>query len=56
MYSGQFVFSQIMHLLPKHEFKKCVQRYQGNYNYPEPLRRVRYYDGEIQKNLPRRKW
>jgi len=31
MYAGQFVFSQIMSLLPKHEFNKCVRRYQSNY-------------------------
>lgn len=31
MYAGQLVFSQIMALLPKHEFKKCVKRYQSNY-------------------------
>jgi len=31
MFAGQFVFSQIMTLLPKHEFNKCVRRYQNNY-------------------------
>ena len=31
MYSGRIVFSQLMDFLPKHEFDKCVQRYQGNY-------------------------
>lgn len=31
MYSGRIVFAQLMDFLPKHEFKKCVQRYQGNY-------------------------
>ena len=31
MYTGQMVFSQLMDFLPKHEFDKCVRRYQGNY-------------------------
>jgi hypothetical protein len=31
MFAGQFVFSQIMTLLPRHEFNKCVRRYQNNY-------------------------
>src|SRR4030042_4318667 len=31
MYSGRIVFSQLMDFLPKHEFNKCVRRYQGNY-------------------------
>ncbi len=31
MYTGQMVFSQLMDFLPKHEFNKCVRRYQGNY-------------------------
>ena len=31
MYTGQMVFSQLMNFLPKHEFNKCVRRYQGNY-------------------------
>jgi hypothetical protein len=31
MFAGQFVFSQIMTLVPKHEFNKCVRRYQSNY-------------------------
>jgi transposase len=30
MYAGQFVFSQLMDLLPKHEFQKCVRRYHGD--------------------------
>jgi len=29
--TGRFVFSQIMDILPKYEFDKCVQRYHGNY-------------------------
>ena len=31
MYTGQMVFSQLMDFLLKHEFDKCVRRYQGNY-------------------------
>ena len=31
MHVGRIVFSQLMDLLPKHEFDKCVQRYRGNY-------------------------
>jgi len=31
MYSGRLVFSQIMDFIPRHEFRKCVRRYQGNY-------------------------
>jgi hypothetical protein len=30
MHAGQFVFAQLMEFLPKHEFHKCVRRYQGN--------------------------
>ena len=30
MNSGKIVFSQLMHILPRYEFHKCVQRYQGN--------------------------
>lgn len=29
--SGRTVFSQIMDLLPKHEFHRCVERYQGHH-------------------------
>ena len=32
MYTGKIIFSQIMDFLPMHEFRKCVSRYQGNYN------------------------
>lgn len=28
---GETVFSQLMDFLPMHEFRKCVQRYDGNY-------------------------
>jgi len=31
MYTGQIIFSQIMDFLPRYEFKKCVERYHGNY-------------------------
>lgn len=31
MYSGQIVFSQLMELLPRHEFNTCVRRYDGEY-------------------------
>ena len=31
MYQGQTVFSQLMEFLPRHTFRKCVNRYQGNY-------------------------
>jgi len=31
MYAGRIVFSQLMDLLPMHEFKKCVRRYHGDY-------------------------
>jgi hypothetical protein len=31
MHSGRIVFSQILDFMPRYEFNKCVQRYQGNY-------------------------
>jgi len=31
MFQGQYVFSQIVSLIPKYEFDKCVKRYNGNY-------------------------
>jgi len=31
MYTGRLVFAQVMDLLPIHEFRKCMQRYQGDY-------------------------
>jgi hypothetical protein len=31
MYQGQTVFSQLMEFLPRHTFRQCVSRYQGNY-------------------------
>jgi len=30
MNSGSTIFSQLMEFVPKYEFRKCVQRYQGN--------------------------
>lgn len=30
MFQGQYVFSQISELIPRHEFDKCVKRYDGN--------------------------
>ena len=29
MYSGRIVFAQLMDMLPMHEFRKCVRRYEG---------------------------
>jgi len=31
MYKAATIFSQIMDFLPKHKFRKCVDRYNGNY-------------------------
>jgi hypothetical protein len=31
MLAGQFVFSQLIEALPRHEFGKCVARYRGNH-------------------------
>jgi len=31
MHTGKIIFSQIMDFLPMYEFRKCVNRYQGNY-------------------------
>jgi len=31
MYEGQIVFSQLIEFFPQYEFRKCVERYQGNY-------------------------
>jgi Domain of unknown function (DUF4372)/Transposase DDE domain len=30
MFDGQFVFAQLMDFLPRHDFNKCVRRYQGD--------------------------
>ena len=40
MHSGQLIFSQLMEFLPRHEFAKCVARYQGN----RRVRRFRCWD------------
>jgi len=31
VYTGKIIFSQIMDYLPIHEFRRCVNRYKGNY-------------------------
>jgi len=31
MHTGQIIFFQLMDFVPRHEFNKCVYRYQGNY-------------------------
>ena len=35
MYAGKLVFSQVLEHLPLHTFRRCVQRYQGNYKVKE---------------------
>lgn len=40
MLAGQFVFSQLIDALPRHEFAKCVERYRGNHR----ARRFRCWD------------
>jgi hypothetical protein len=30
MHTGQFIFAQLMDFLPRHEFRQCVRRYDGN--------------------------
>lgn len=40
MHSGQLIFAQLMALLPRHEFAKCVTRYGGNHR----ARRFRCWD------------
>ena len=32
MYTGRILFSQVIDFLPMYEFRKCVQRYKGNYH------------------------
>ena len=32
MYIGKLIFSQVMDFIPMHTFRRCVTRYQGNYN------------------------
>ena len=31
MNSGQSIFAQLMDFIPRHEFRRCVERYHGNY-------------------------
>jgi hypothetical protein len=31
MRTGRIVFSQLLDFLPRHDFNRCVRRYQGNY-------------------------
>lgn len=31
MYDGRFIFSQLMDFLPRHQFNRFVEKYQGNY-------------------------
>ena len=33
MFAGRTVFAQLMDHLPPHEFRKCVERYRGNYKF-----------------------
>ena len=40
MHMGRLVFSQLMDFLPKYQFDKCVERYQGNYR----IRRFSCFD------------
>ena len=35
MYSGKYVFSQVLEFVSKHEFNKCVKRYKGDYHIHE---------------------
>ena len=35
MFQGKYVFSQFISLLPKYEFDKCVDKYNGNYRTKE---------------------
>jgi hypothetical protein len=35
MYSGKYVFSQIVSFIPRYEFEKCVKRYEGDYRVRE---------------------
>jgi len=40
MHAGRIVFSQILDFMPRYEFNKCVQRYQGNHR----IRKFSCYD------------
>ena len=37
MHQGKHVFAQLVDFVPRHEFNKCVERYQGN-------QRIRNFD------------
>jgi len=42
MNEGRLIFAQLMDLLPRYEFRKCVDRYQGNHRVHMPVKcRVR---------------
>ena len=32
MYTGRLVFSQLMDFMPMHQFRRCVDRYKGNFH------------------------
>jgi len=36
MYEGKLIFSQVIHHLPMHTFRRCVQRYKGNHKSSSP--------------------
>jgi len=36
MNTGRTIFSQLMDFLPTHEFRSCVERYNGNYKMALP--------------------
>lgn len=40
MHNGRTIFSQLMDFLPRHEFNKCVKKYEGNYR----IRRFSCFD------------
>jgi len=43
MYTGKLIFSQVMEHLPMHQFRSCVQRYQGNHRVKDFTCRDQYY-------------
>lgn len=50
MYSGKTVFLQIMNCLPMDEFRKCVDRYQGNLaSYHRRKPGEGFYDYRVEK-------
>lgn len=34
MHTGRFLFSQVLDLVPRHEFNRCVERYEGRRRRP----------------------